>query len=109
MAATMYMACLGASGIRELSQLNHDKAEYLKKQLRNAGCRIPFASPTFNEFVVEMPQVFEKTFARLLEKKIVAGLSLKTYYPELKRPYLFCVTETKSKEDMDLLVKELQS
>ena len=108
-AATMYMACLGASGIRELSQLNHDKAEYLKKQLRNAGCRIPFASPTFNEFVVEMPQVFEKTFARLLEKKIVAGLSLKTYYPELKSHYLFCVTETKSKEDMDLLVKELQS
>jgi glycine dehydrogenase subunit 1 len=27
-AATMYMACLGATGIRELSQLNHDKAEY---------------------------------------------------------------------------------
>ncbi len=108
-AATMYMACLGASGIRDLSRLNHDKAEYLKKRLRNAGCRIPFASPTFNEFVVEMPQAFEKTFARLLEKKIVAGLSLKTYYPELKSHYLFCVTETKSKEDMDLLVKEIAS
>ena len=25
-AATMYMACLGASGVRELAQLNHDKA-----------------------------------------------------------------------------------
>jgi glycine dehydrogenase subunit 1 len=108
-AATMYLACLGASGIRELSQLNHDKAEYLKNHLRNAGCRLPFASPTFNEFVVEMPSAFETTFARLLAKKIVAGLSLETYYPELKNHYLFCVTETKSKEDMDRLVKEITS
>jgi glycine dehydrogenase subunit 1 len=108
-AATMYMACLGASGIRELSQLNHDKAEYLKNQLRSAGCKISFGSPTFNEFVVGTPPGFEKTYARLLEQKIVAGLSLETYYPELKNHYLFCVTETKSKEDMDRLVKELRS
>jgi glycine dehydrogenase subunit 1 len=108
-AATMYMACLGASGIRELSQLNHDKAEYLKKQLRGARCKVSFASPTFNEFVMEMPPSFEKTHSRLFEKKIVAGLSLKTYYPELKNHYLFCVTETKSKKDMDRLMKEIVS
>jgi len=108
-AATMYMACLGASGIRELSQLNHDKAEYLKNRLRSAGCKISFASPTFNEFVVEMPPGFEKNYSRLLAEKIVAGVSLETYYPELKNHHLFCVTETKSKEDMDLLVKEIVS
>jgi glycine dehydrogenase subunit 1 len=108
-AATMYLACLGASGIRELSRLNHDKAEYLKKQLRSAGCRIPFASPTFNEFVAEMPAGFEKTHARLLKEKIVAGLSLATYYPELKNHYLFCATETKSKEDMDYLARETEA
>jgi glycine dehydrogenase subunit 1 len=108
-AATMYMSCLGASGIRELSQLNHDKAEYLKNRLRSAGCKISFASPTFNEFVVEMPPGFERTYSRLLEKKIVAGVALEAYYPELKNHYLLCVTETKSKEDMDLLVKEIAS
>ena len=108
-AATMYMACLGASGIHELAQLNHDKAEYLKKRLTNGGCTTFFESPTFNEFVVELPPGIEKTYERLLEKKIVAGLSLETYYPELKNRYLLCVTETKSKEDMDRLVKELLS
>jgi len=105
----MYMACLGASGIRELSQLNHDKAEYLKNRLRSAGCKVPFGSPTFNEFVVEMSPNFGKTHSRLLEEKIVAGISLETYYPELRNHYLFCVTETKSKEDIDRLVKELKS
>jgi glycine dehydrogenase subunit 1 len=108
-AATLYLACLGASGIRELSKLNHDKAEYLKSRFGQAGIKIPFASPTFNEFVAEMPQGFEDTYSRLLEKKIVAGVPLMTYFPELKNHYLFCATETKSKEDMDLLVKEITS
>jgi glycine dehydrogenase subunit 1 len=108
-AATMYMACLGATGIRELSQLNHDKAEYLKNRLRSAGCKVCFASPSFNEFVLEMPPGFDKTYDRLLEEKIVAGISLETYYPELEHHYLFCVTETKSKADLDLLVKEIAS
>jgi glycine cleavage system P protein (glycine dehydrogenase) subunit 1 len=108
-AATMYMACLGASGIRELSQLNHDKAEYLKDRLSRSGCKVSFGSPTFNEFVMETPPDFEKTFERLLERKIVAGLSLATYYPELENHYLFCATETKSREDMDRLAKEIAS
>jgi glycine dehydrogenase subunit 1 len=105
----MYLACLGASGVRDLSLLNHDKAEYLKKGLRSAGCRIPFASPTFNEFVAAMPPGFDKAYNRLLDRKIVAGLSLAADYPELENHFLFCATETKSKEDMDLLVKELRS
>lgn len=108
-AAAVYMACLGASGIRELSRLNHDKAEYLKNRLADAGCKIPYPSPTFNEFVAEMPPGYERTYARLLEKKIVAGLSLEPYYPQLKNHYLFCATETKSKEDMDRLAMELRS
>ena len=107
-AATMYMACLGSSGIRELAQLNHDKAEYLKKRLRHGGCKIPFESPTFNEFAAQMPPGFAKIRQRLLEKKIVAGLPVESYYPELRNHYLFCVTETKSREDMDGLVKELK-
>lgn len=108
-AATMYLACLGASGIRELAQLNHDKAEYLKRQLGRAGCKIAFGSPTFNEFVLEMPPAFGEIFNRLLEKKILAGIPLEPYYPELKNHRLFCVTETKSKQDMDRLVKEIAS
>jgi glycine dehydrogenase subunit 1 len=102
------MASVGGSGIRELAQLNHDKAEYLKSKLKTAGFDICFASPTFNEFVVEFPSGFEETCTRLMEKKIVPGLSLAPYYPELKNCYLLCVTETKSKEHMDKLVREIE-
>ena len=109
LAAAMYMASVGGTGIRELAQLNHDKSEYLKMELKKAGFTITFDSPTFNEFVVEFPSGFEATYKRLLEKKIVAGLSLAPYYPELSSHYLLCVTETMSKDDMDALVREVKS
>ena len=109
LAAAMYMASVGGTGIWKLARLNYDKAEYLKKELRKAGFTISFESPTFNEFVVEFPEGFKTTYERLLEKKIVAGISLAPYYPELANHYLLCVTETRSKEDMDALVREAKS
>ena len=109
LAAAMYMASVGGTGIRELARLNHDKSEYLKMELKKAGFTITFDSPTFNEFVVEFPSGFEAAYKRLLEKKIVAGLSLAPYYPELSSHYLLCVTETRSKGDMDALVREVKS
>lgn len=109
LAAAMYMASLGGSGLRELARLNHDKAEYLKKELEKTGARIPFNCPSFNEFVVEFPVDFETTYERLLHKNIVPGFPLSPHYPELSNCYLFCVTETKTRDDMDILVKEIQS
>lgn len=109
LAAAMYMASLGGTGLRELAQLNHDKAEYLKQGLKRAGFSIAFDTPTFNEFVVEFPAGFEATYNRLLDKRLVAGLSLAPYYPGLGNHYLLCVTETKSKEDIDFLVREVAS
>lgn len=108
-ASAMYMASLGGTGIRELARLNYDKAEYLKRALAGGGAVLPFESDTFNEFVVKFPSDFSKTYQRLLQKKIVAGLPLAGWYPELADYYLLCVTETLGKEDMDHLVREVQS
>jgi len=109
LAAAMYMASLGGTGIRKLARLNYDKAEYLKGELRKAGVPATFDTPTFNEFVVAFPAGFETTYGRLLEKNIVAGLPLGRYYPELADHYLLCATETRSKADMDALVREVRS
>jgi glycine dehydrogenase subunit 1 len=109
LAAAMYMASLGGTGIRELAMLNHDKSEYLKKELVRAGFKVPFSGPTFNEFVVEFPPGFECAYERLLEKKMVPGLSLAPYYPELPNHYLLCATEVRTRADMDALVRELTS
>jgi glycine cleavage system P protein (glycine dehydrogenase) subunit 1 len=107
--AAMYMASLGGSGMHQLATLNHDKSEHLKRALRNAGFKTPFDSPTFNEFVVASKDGFEKSYERLLGKKIVPGLPLAPFYPELAGHYLFCVTETVSREEMDILIREIES
>ena len=108
LAAAIYMASLGGTGIRDLARLNYDKSEYLKGALRKAGFAIPFSQSTFNEFVVEFKDGFDKTYQRLTAEKIIAGLPLECYYPELANHYLLCVTETISKQDMDTLVKKLK-
>jgi glycine dehydrogenase subunit 1 len=106
-AAAMYMASLGGTGLRGLATLNYDKSAYLKKRMVQAGLSLPFDAPTFNEFVVKLPAGFEQKYQQLLNKKIVAGLPLAPYYPELAGCHLFCVTETFSKQDMDTLVEEV--
>jgi glycine dehydrogenase subunit 1 len=108
LAAAMYMATLGQTGMKALARLNYDKCEYLKKKLGNAGFRIPFERPTFNEFVVEFPEGFDKIYDLLVEKKFIAGLPLECHYRELKNHYLLCVTETISREDMDLFVDAIR-
>jgi glycine dehydrogenase subunit 1 len=108
LAAAIYMASLGGTGIRDLARLNYDKSEYLKGALRKAGFAIPFSQSTFNEFVVEFKDGFDKTYQRLTAEKIIAGLPLECYYPELANHYLLCVTETISKQDMDMLVQKLK-
>ena len=90
-----------------MAGLNHDRSEYLKEKLRAAGCKIRFDAPTFNEFAVEFPSG-EDDYRRLLEKKIVAGLPLAPYYPELAGTHLLCVTETTTRADMDALVREVK-
>jgi glycine dehydrogenase subunit 1 len=107
LASAIYMASVGGTGIRHLAALNHDKSEYLKNELKRAGCRIAFSGPTFNEFVVQFPSGGADTYERLLEKKIVAGLPLSPYYPELKDHYLVCVTEVRTRADMDAMVREV--
>ncbi len=109
LAAAMYMASLGQTGFRALAELNHDKSEYLKRGLANAGVTLPFEAPTFNEFVAVLPPAFREKHARLLEHRIVAGLPLESFGDDLADCYLFCVTETTTKEDMDRLIKEVTS
>lgn len=104
--AVVYLASLGGSGLRELARLNRDKCEYLKGELEAAGLKATFESHSFNEFVIQLPP---STYGRLLEKRIVAGLPLGPYYPELEGHNLLCVTEVKTKDQIDALVKEIRS
>ncbi|MGL1930362.1 MAG: aminomethyl-transferring glycine dehydrogenase subunit GcvPA [Desulfotalea sp.] len=108
MTAGMHMASLGGTGIRKLSKLNYDKSAYFKSKLKSIGAEIVFPGPTFNEFVVRFSFDFSKVRKELKDKDlVVAGLSLSTYYSELGDSWLFCVTETISKVEIDHIVEKI--
>ena len=97
-----FLSALGKEGLRELATMNLSKAEYAKKLSSGIpGCNIAFSSPTFNEFVLEVPGDPEKVLGMLKRERIIGGLPLAKYYPELGHHLLVTVTEMTTKEEID--------
>jgi glycine dehydrogenase subunit 1 len=98
--ATVFMTVYGKQGLRELALQNIAKARYL-------ASKIPprFTGPFFNEFVAATKTDPDDLNRRLLEKKIIGGLSLAKYYPELGNSVLLCATEMTKRRDMDALAE----
>ncbi|MGB9599146.1 MAG: aminomethyl-transferring glycine dehydrogenase subunit GcvPA, partial [Myxococcota bacterium] len=94
----IYMAYNGASGLKALSIENHKKAESLKEMLRREGVNTIFVGDTFNEFVISVKDA-KKFYKKALEKKIIPGILLSRFYPELKDGLLVTVTEQNREED----------
>jgi len=97
--ATVYMTVYGKRGLRELARQNLSKAHYL------AGKLTPrFSGKFFNEFVARVegksPEDLNKA---LLKRKIIGGLPLGRFYPELADSVLLCATEMSRRADMDVV------
>jgi len=108
LAFTMHLSALGKTGILELAYLNLQNAHYAAREIEKIPeMSLAFSGPFFHEFVVETKAEPEIVNAWLLENQIIGGLDLARFYPELDHHLLFCVTETKCKEDIDRLVARL--
>src|SRR5258708_29473000 len=100
------MSLLGKQGLRDAAYQNLAKARYGFDQLTQIpGVRAAFGAPIFNEFVLQTKTAADVLQQRLLDRGVMAGLPIKKWYPELENASLWCVTETKTKADIDLLVK----
>jgi len=97
--ATVFMTVYGKQGLRELAEQNLAKTHYLAAKLS-----LRFSGPFFNEFVAaaESPEAVNEA---LLEKKIIGGLPIECWYPELPGAVLLCATEMSRREDMDTLAR----
>ena len=65
---------------------------------------MPFGAPFFNEFVVSVPGDMSEILAALEEQKIIGGLNLERFYPELKNHLLVCATEMVTRDAIDRMV-----
>jgi glycine dehydrogenase subunit 1 len=101
--ASVFMTVYGKRGLRELAEQNLAKAHYLAGRLKPR-----FGGKFFNEFAARLdgkaPDVVNRA---LLRQKIIGGLALGRFYPELADSVLLCATEMSRRKDMDRLTEAM--
>lgn len=107
LAASVAMTALGKKGVREMAAANLQKAHYAKNAFKEAGYEVVYDGHSFNEFVVKLNRPVKEINQKLLQKGIIGGYDLGRDYSELANHMLIAVTEQRSKEEIDTLVKEL--
>ena len=107
LAATVYLSTLGKHGLREVAELCVQKSHYLAGEIGKLPGYEPQGERFFKEFVVKCPQPASEINARLREKGLIGGLDLGRYYPDMVSCMLLCVTEKRTKREMDALVEAL--
>lgn len=95
LAATIYLALMGRSGLTRVAKLSYARAHLLNKKLEQVNFRNLNTKPFYNEFVVKVPGSAEALAARLLKKGILGGVNL------AEDKLLICCTEMNSVQDID--------
>jgi glycine dehydrogenase subunit 1 len=97
----IFMTVYGKVGLKELAKQNLAKTAYAAGQFARHGKVLFGDAPRFNEFVIQADEDPKTINARLLERKIVGGLPLKKFYPELGSAALWCCTELTTRSSID--------
>ena len=108
LASSICMSALGKQGIRQMAQLNFEKADYMAKSLGKKGFNILNKSAFFNEFVVELPCSVKEVSSKLLEAGFIGGYDLGIDYG-FDNQMLIAVTEQRTKEEIDQFVEVLEA
>lgn len=100
----IFLNVYGKVGLRELAKQNLAKAAYAAEQFGKHANILFSRAPRFNEFVVETSEDPYVINSRLLGHKLVGGLPLKKFYPELGHAALWCCTEMTTRSAIDTAV-----
>ncbi len=107
--ATVYLAALGKQGFREVGEQCIQRAHYAFDQITALKGFMPaFKRPFFDEFVMNCPRPVSEINRKLAEHGIIGGYDLSRDYPDMANAALFCVTEARTRDDIDRLVDGLK-
>ena len=96
---TMYMSFMGRQGVKEAAELSYAGAHYLCDELLKTGrFTLVYDKPFFNEFFVR----YDGDLGTLYQRFIDAGIMGGVLYED---GILFAVTEQRTKDEIDNLVK----
>ena len=103
--ATVYLAAMGRSGLRQVAELCYNKAHYTANLIAGIpGYSLSFEQPFFKEFVIRCPHPPREINQMLLQEGIIGGLDLSHL---VENGMLLCVTEVNSKQEIERLAELL--
>jgi glycine dehydrogenase subunit 1 len=100
--ASIYLAVLGPSGLRQAADLSTRKAHYAAERLAGVpGLSLAFDGPFFKEFVVRCAKDPARVLAGVGRLGYHGGIALGRWYPDVADGILVAVTEKRTKEEID--------
>lgn len=107
--ASVYLSVMGKQGIKEVAEISMNKAHYALNELVKTGKFKPlFDKPFFDEFAVTGNIDADKISGELLKNGMLGGFSISKVYNEYKNSILLCVTEKRTKFEIDKLVHVME-
>ena len=95
---TIYCSLMGKQGLKEAAQLSYAGAHYLWDELKKTGrFRLVYDQPFFNEFYVKYDGDVDTLYQRFIEAGFLVA--------KMDDGLVFAVTEKRTKEEIDNLVK----
>ena len=96
---TIYMSLMGRQGLKEAAELSYAGAHYLCDELQKTGrFSLAYDKPFFNEFFVKYDGDVATLYQRFIEAGFLGGV-------RFEDGLLLAVTEKRTKEEIDNLVK----
>ena len=96
---TVYCTLMGKQGVKEVAELSYAGAHYLCDELKKTGkFQLVYDKPFFNEFFVKYNGDVDALYQRFIDAGFLGGV-------KFEDGLLFAVTEKRTKEEIDNLVK----
>ncbi|XFA99469.1 aminomethyl-transferring glycine dehydrogenase subunit GcvPA [Candidatus Izemoplasma sp. B36] len=106
---TVYTSIMGKAGLEEVNNLSYQNAHYLyEKLLKTKKFFDPFKQPFLKEFTLETTISHDLISEALFNNNIFGGFSLESISSEYENLINFCVTEKRTKAEIDKLIEVLE-
>jgi glycine dehydrogenase subunit 1 len=107
--ACIYLVTMGKKGLKEVALQTLQKTNYLFTQMQKIEGYKPLfeGRKYFSEFPVICPGNVDEINFELLNEGFIGGFNIENEFPQYKNASLYCVTEKRTKIEMDELIQVL--
>ncbi len=108
--ATVYLSLMGKAGLKKVAFLCMDKTHRVAEMVAAIPGYAPYFKGSFiRELAIKTPVPAKEVVEKSIDKYgVLPGIDLGRYYPDLSDGLLIAVTEKRTDEEIELLMKALR-